>query len=110
MYSLAFYYMMSTPLEECPLLEKFVNGDDAYRNSRFKLIPYISKVSVQKQAVKMGDMTWTPLSLKNTICFFYICVCMILSSIFSNEYILLIYINELNLITTFNLYLRDHGL
>lgn len=36
--------MMSTPLEEAPLLESFVKGDDAYRNSRFKLIPYISKV------------------------------------------------------------------
>ncbi|KAL8090418.1 protein ENHANCED DISEASE RESISTANCE 2-like [Apium graveolens] len=52
MYSLAFYYMMSTPLEECPLLENFVNGDDAYRNSRFKLIPYISKGSwIVKQSV-----------------------------------------------------------
>lgn len=45
MYTLAFYYMMKTPLEETPLLHRFVNGDDAYRNSRFKLIPYISKVS-----------------------------------------------------------------
>lgn len=36
--------MMSTPLEEAPLLESFVKGDDSYRNSRFKLIPYISKV------------------------------------------------------------------
>lgn len=45
MYTLALYYMLKTPLEETPLLQKFVNGDDAYRNSRFKLIPYISKVS-----------------------------------------------------------------
>jgi hypothetical protein len=36
---------MKTPLEDTPLLESFVNGDDAFRNSRFKLIPYISKVS-----------------------------------------------------------------
>jgi hypothetical protein len=36
--------MMDTPLEKVPLLERFVNGDDAFRNSRFKLIPYISKV------------------------------------------------------------------
>jgi hypothetical protein len=43
-YSLALYYMMDTPLEKVPLLERFVNGDDAFRNSRFKLIPYISKV------------------------------------------------------------------
>ncbi|KAE8727161.1 protein-tyrosine sulfotransferase-like [Hibiscus syriacus] len=51
-YSLALYYMMSTPVEESPLLHNFVNGDDAYRNSRFKLIPYISKGSwIVKQSV-----------------------------------------------------------
>jgi hypothetical protein len=44
--------MMSTPIEEHPLLVSFVNGDDAYRNSRFKLIPYISKGSwIVKQSV-----------------------------------------------------------
>lgn len=43
-YSLALYYMMTTPVKEAPLLESFIKGDDAYRNSRFKLIPYISKV------------------------------------------------------------------
>lgn len=31
-------------MEKVPLLQSFINGDDAYRNSRFKLIPYISKV------------------------------------------------------------------
>jgi hypothetical protein len=45
-YSLVLYYMMDTPLEKVPLLERFVNGDDAFRNSRFKLIPYISKVPI----------------------------------------------------------------
>ncbi|WOL16732.1 protein ENHANCED DISEASE RESISTANCE 2 isoform X2 [Canna indica] len=51
-YSLALYYMMDTPLENVPLLESFVKGDDAYRNSRFKLIPYISKGSwIVKQSV-----------------------------------------------------------
>lgn len=43
-YSLALYYMMTTPVKDAPLLESFINGDDAYRNSRFKLIPYISEV------------------------------------------------------------------
>lgn len=52
MYSLALYYMLTSPLEETPLLEKFVNGDDTFRNSRFKLIPYISKGSwIVKQSV-----------------------------------------------------------
>ncbi|XP_071934900.1 protein ENHANCED DISEASE RESISTANCE 2 isoform X1 [Coffea arabica] len=51
-YSLALYYMLTSPLEEAPLLERFVNGDDAFRNSRFKLIPYISKGSwIVKQSV-----------------------------------------------------------
>ncbi|KAL3523463.1 hypothetical protein ACH5RR_016297 [Cinchona calisaya] len=51
-YSLALYYMLTSPLEETPLLERFVNGDDAFRNSRFKLIPYISKGSwIVKQSV-----------------------------------------------------------
>lgn len=51
-YNLALYYMMNTPLEDNPLLNSFVNGDDGYRNSRFKLIPYISKGSwIVKQSV-----------------------------------------------------------
>ncbi|XP_043702171.1 protein ENHANCED DISEASE RESISTANCE 2-like isoform X2 [Telopea speciosissima] len=51
-YSLALYYMMRTPVEDSPLLESFINGDDSYRNSRFKLIPYISKGSwIVKQSV-----------------------------------------------------------
>jgi len=44
-YSLALYYMMNTPVEDIPLLDSFIKGDSAFRNSRFKLIPYISKVS-----------------------------------------------------------------
>ncbi|KAJ6720260.1 ENHANCED DISEASE RESISTANCE-RELATED [Salix viminalis] len=51
-YTLALYYMLKTPLEETPLLHSFVHGDDAFRNSRFKLIPYISKGSwIVKQSV-----------------------------------------------------------
>ncbi|PKA59253.1 hypothetical protein AXF42_Ash001346 [Apostasia shenzhenica] len=51
-YNLALYYMLDTPLEKVPLLESFVKGNDAYRNSRFKLIPYISKGSwIVKQSV-----------------------------------------------------------
>ncbi|CAN6462197.1 unnamed protein product [Victoria cruziana] len=51
-YSLALYYMLDTPLEKTPLLHNFVKGDDTYRNSRIKLIPYISKGSwIVKQSV-----------------------------------------------------------
>ncbi|KAK9126033.1 hypothetical protein Scep_014879 [Stephania cephalantha] len=60
-YNLALYYMMTTPLENSPLLDNFVNGDDSFRNSRFKLIPYISqgswivKQSVGKKACLVGQ-------------------------------------------------------
>ncbi|KAL4611091.1 hypothetical protein ACB092_08G099500 [Castanea dentata] len=51
-HNLAAYYMMNTPVTNAPLLESFIKGDDAYRNSRFKLIPYISKGSwIVKQSV-----------------------------------------------------------
>ncbi|GAB2286846.1 hypothetical protein Dimus_035755 [Dionaea muscipula] len=61
MYNLALYYMLKTPVEEAPLFERFVNGDDAYRNARFKLIPHISKgswivrQSVGKKACLVGQ-------------------------------------------------------
>ncbi|KAK2643373.1 hypothetical protein Ddye_025136 [Dipteronia dyeriana] len=51
-HSLALYYMMTTPIKDSPVLESFINGDDAHRNSRFKLIPYIPKGSwIVKQSV-----------------------------------------------------------
>ncbi|XP_073012007.1 protein ENHANCED DISEASE RESISTANCE 2-like isoform X1 [Typha latifolia] len=51
-YSLALYYMMDIQVRDVPLLDSFVRGDDAFRNSRFKLIPYISKGSwLVKQSV-----------------------------------------------------------
>uniref|UniRef100_A0A7N0TLX3 Protein ENHANCED DISEASE RESISTANCE 2-like n=1 Tax=Kalanchoe fedtschenkoi TaxID=63787 RepID=A0A7N0TLX3_KALFE len=51
-YNLALYYMMKGPVEENALLNHFVTGDNTYRNSRFKLIPYISKGSwIVKQSV-----------------------------------------------------------
>ncbi|PHT50767.1 Importin subunit alpha [Capsicum baccatum] len=36
--------MMNSPLEDSPFLESFVKGDDSYRNSMFKLIPYLSEI------------------------------------------------------------------
>ncbi|XP_057480703.1 protein ENHANCED DISEASE RESISTANCE 2-like isoform X1 [Actinidia eriantha] len=51
-YSLAMYYMTNTPVQDVPLLENFIRGDDAYRNSRFKLIPCVSTGSwIVKQTV-----------------------------------------------------------
>ncbi|KAJ9540440.1 hypothetical protein OSB04_026946 [Centaurea solstitialis] len=42
-YNLASYHMTSKPIKDIPLLERFIEGDDAFRNSRFKLIPLVSK-------------------------------------------------------------------
>ncbi|GKD57574.1 enhanced disease resistance 2-like protein [Tanacetum coccineum] len=42
-FHIAFYYATTTPIQDVPLLQNFVEGDDAYRNSRFKLIPRVSK-------------------------------------------------------------------
>ncbi|KAL8204734.1 hypothetical protein R6Q57_010357 [Mikania cordata] len=42
-YNIASYYMTSTPIKDIPLLDKFVKGDDAFRNSRFKLLPHVTK-------------------------------------------------------------------
>ena len=60
-YSLVLYFMVDCPIEDFPLLDKFVEGDNAFRNSRFKLIPYISKgswivkKSVGKNACLIGQ-------------------------------------------------------
>ncbi|KAI3826488.1 hypothetical protein L1987_00536 [Smallanthus sonchifolius] len=45
-YNIASYYMTNTPIKDLPLLEKFVNGDDAFRNSRFKLLPHVTKLDI----------------------------------------------------------------
>ncbi|KAJ7560195.1 hypothetical protein O6H91_04G118000 [Diphasiastrum complanatum] len=60
-YFLVLYYAMTAPLESSPLLNNFVNGDDQYRDSRFKLIPniatgsWIVKQSVGKTACLVGE-------------------------------------------------------
>ncbi|XP_077238035.1 ENHANCED DISEASE RESISTANCE protein (DUF1336) isoform X2 [Tasmannia lanceolata] len=40
-YSLVLYYGADRPINQGSLLSKFVNGTDAFRNARFKLIPRI---------------------------------------------------------------------
>ncbi|XP_068665994.1 protein ENHANCED DISEASE RESISTANCE 2-like [Aristolochia californica] len=60
-HNLVLYYILDSPVEDIPLLHSFIKGDDAYRNSRFKLIPYIStgswivKQSVGKKACLVGQ-------------------------------------------------------
>jgi len=40
-YSLVFYFVAEKPIRPGSLLDQFANGDNAFRNSRFKLIPSI---------------------------------------------------------------------
>lgn len=40
-YNLVFYFVAEKPIQPGSLLDRFANGDDAFRNSRFKLIPSI---------------------------------------------------------------------
>lgn len=60
-YSLALYYMITSPLSDFPILENFVSGDDRHRNASFKLIPHIAKgpwivkQSVGKTACLIGQ-------------------------------------------------------
>lgn len=44
-YSMVFYFVMKQ-LVSGSLLQRFVDGDDEFRNSRFKLIPSVPKVSI----------------------------------------------------------------
>jgi hypothetical protein len=41
---LVFYFVAEKPIQPGSLLDRFANGDDAFRNSRFKLIPSIVEV------------------------------------------------------------------
>jgi len=40
-YNLAMHFVADKPIQPGSLLDQFANGDDAFRNSRFKLIPSI---------------------------------------------------------------------
>uniref|UniRef100_A0A7I4E3M8 START domain-containing protein n=1 Tax=Physcomitrium patens TaxID=3218 RepID=A0A7I4E3M8_PHYPA len=40
-YSLVMYFVSERPIRQGSLLDRFANGDNAFRNSRFKLIPSI---------------------------------------------------------------------
>jgi hypothetical protein len=40
-HNLVFYFVAEKPIRPGSLLDRFANGDDAFRNSRFKLIPSI---------------------------------------------------------------------
>ena len=43
-YSLVLYYASDRPINKDSLLAKFLDGSDAFRDSRFKLIPSIVEV------------------------------------------------------------------
>jgi len=41
-FSIVFYYLLPGPVHKDSVLGKFIDGDDAYKNARFKLIPNIA--------------------------------------------------------------------
>jgi hypothetical protein len=43
-YSMVFYFVAPSAPQLGSLLQRFVDGDDNFRNSRFKLIPSVPKV------------------------------------------------------------------
>jgi hypothetical protein len=43
-YSMVFYFVASNAPQQGSLLQRFVDGDDNFRNSRLKLIPLVPKV------------------------------------------------------------------
>ena len=47
-YSLVMYFVADKPIQPGSLLDHFANGDDAFRNARFKLIPSIVEVRACK--------------------------------------------------------------
>ncbi|KAH9296787.1 hypothetical protein KI387_028469, partial [Taxus chinensis] len=42
-YSMVFYFGANRPIRKGSLLDKFANGDDMFRDERFKLIPSIAE-------------------------------------------------------------------
>ncbi|KAJ7297217.1 hypothetical protein O6H91_Y072400 [Diphasiastrum complanatum] len=56
-YSAIFYFVKHNPIPEDSLMDRFIKGDDAYRNARLKLIanvvkgPWIVKTAVGEQAI-----------------------------------------------------------
>lgn len=51
-YSMVFYFV-TTKLIPGSLLQRFVDGDDEFRNSRLKLIPSVPKVTAQASQLKI---------------------------------------------------------
>ncbi|CAM6126377.1 unnamed protein product [Calypogeia fissa] len=51
-YSMVFYFVAKKPIPKGSLLNRFIEGDDSYRNSRLKLIPSVPKGSwIVRQSV-----------------------------------------------------------
>lgn len=64
-YSLVFYFVTEEDITEGSVLHRFISGDDAFRNSRFSLIPaipegsWIVRQAVGTKAVPLGQIVET---------------------------------------------------
>lgn len=45
-YSMVLYFVAKRPIPPGSLLQRFIDGDDGFRNSRLKLIPSVPKVII----------------------------------------------------------------
>lgn len=54
-YSLVLYYAAERPVNKTSLLGKFIDGNDMFRDSRFKLIPSIVEVAIFADSIKVGN-------------------------------------------------------
>lgn len=55
-YSMVLYYASDRPVNKNSLLGKFVNGNDFFRDSRFKLIPSIVEVLLNTDVLLLRDI------------------------------------------------------
>lgn len=59
------YFVADKPIQPGSLLDQFANGDDAFRNSRFKLIPSIVEVRIDLIRLPSKDYNISSVTLQH---------------------------------------------
>ena len=47
------YFVAKRPIPSGSLLQRFIDGDDGFRNSRLKLIPSVPKVIIEVHSINL---------------------------------------------------------
>lgn len=64
------FYFVTRALVPGSLLQRFVDGDDEFRNSRLKLIPSVPKVDVYNEVVRLFIIIYVNYDLNDfTVCY-----------------------------------------